>query len=77
MRRAAELLERHRAELERWLIRESGSIPGKAAQEVTASAGQLEMAAALISHPLGHVLPSLDAAAHEHSPAASRSASSA
>ncbi|HTX45103.1 MAG TPA: aldehyde dehydrogenase family protein [Solirubrobacteraceae bacterium] len=57
--RAAQLLERHRPELERWLIRESGSIPGKAAQEITASAGQLQMAAALISHPLGHVLPSL------------------
>jgi benzaldehyde dehydrogenase (NAD) len=57
--RAAELLERHRPELERWLIRESGSIPGKAAQEITASAGQLQMAAALISHPLGYVLPSL------------------
>ena len=59
VRRAAELLERHRPELERWLIRESGSIPGKAAVEITASAGQLEMAAALIAHPLGHVLPSL------------------
>jgi benzaldehyde dehydrogenase (NAD) len=59
VRRAAELLERHRPELERWLIRESGSIPGKAEQEITASAGQLEMAAALIAHPLGHVLPSL------------------
>ena len=59
VRRAAELLERHRPELERWLIRESGSIQGKAAQEITASAGQLEMAAALIAHPLGHVLPSL------------------
>jgi benzaldehyde dehydrogenase (NAD) len=59
VRRAAELMERHRAELERWLIRESGSITGKAAQEVTASIGQLEMAAALIAQPLGHVLPSL------------------
>jgi benzaldehyde dehydrogenase (NAD) len=59
VRRAADLLERHRPELERWLIRESGSIAGKAAQEITASAGQLEMAAALISHPLGHILPSL------------------
>jgi benzaldehyde dehydrogenase (NAD) len=59
VRRAAQLLERHRPELERWLIRESGSIQGKAAVEITASAGQLEMAAALIAHPLGHVLPSL------------------
>jgi benzaldehyde dehydrogenase (NAD) len=59
VRRAADLLERHRAELTRWLVRESGSITGKAAQEMTASAGQLEMASALISHPLGHLLPSL------------------
>ena len=59
VRRAAELFERHRPELERWLIRESGSIQGKAAQEITASAGQLEMAATLIAHPLGYVLPSL------------------
>src|SRR3984885_9776896 len=59
IRRAAELLERHRAELERWLIRESGSVLGKAAQEVTASIGQLDLAAALIAQPLGHELPSL------------------
>ena len=59
IRRAAELLERHRAELERWMIRESGSIAGKAAQEVTASIGQLDMAASLIAEPLGYQLPSL------------------
>jgi benzaldehyde dehydrogenase (NAD) len=59
IRRAADLLERYRPELERWLIRESGSIPGKAAQEVSASIGQLDVAAALIAQPLGYVLPSL------------------
>ena len=59
IRRAAALLESHRSELERWLIRESGSVPGKAAQEVTASIGQLDLAAALIAQPLGHELPSL------------------
>src|SRR5256885_16487423 len=59
IRRAAELMELHRAELVGWLIRESGSIGGKAAVEVSASIGQLDMAASLISHPLGHVLPSL------------------
>ncbi|MQA74426.1 MAG: aldehyde dehydrogenase family protein [Solirubrobacterales bacterium] len=59
VRRAAELLERHRAELIRWLVRESGSIPPKADNEISASIGQFEMAASLISHPLGHVLPSL------------------
>jgi len=57
--RAAELLERHRPELIRWLVRESGSIPPKADNEISASIGQFEMAASLISHPLGHTLPSL------------------
>lgn len=59
IRRAAELLERHRAELIRWLVREGGAIPPKADNEVSASIGQFEMAAALISHPLGQMLPSL------------------
>ena len=59
VRRAAELMERHRAELVRWLVREGGGIPPKADNEVTASIGQFDMAASLISHPLGHMLPSL------------------
>jgi benzaldehyde dehydrogenase (NAD) len=57
--RAAELLETHRAEITRWLVRESGSIPPKADVEISASIGQLDMACALIAHPLGHVLPSM------------------
>ena len=67
--KAAELFEQHRPELERWLIRESGSIPGKAAQEISASAGQLQMAAALIAHPLGLRAAVAHAGAHEHGPA--------
>ena len=59
VRRAAELIEQHRPELIGWLVRESGSIPPKADNELSASIGQFEMAAALISHPLGQVLPSL------------------
>ncbi|MGH2860647.1 MAG: benzaldehyde dehydrogenase [Solirubrobacteraceae bacterium] len=59
IRRAADLMEQHRAELERWLIRESGSIWGKANNEVSASIGQLTMAAALIGQPTGYDLPSL------------------
>jgi benzaldehyde dehydrogenase (NAD) len=59
IKRAAELMERHRDELTGWMIRESGSIGGKAAVEITASIGQLDMAASLISHPLGIMLPSL------------------
>jgi benzaldehyde dehydrogenase (NAD) len=59
IRRAAELMESHRAELIGWLVREGGAIPPKADNEVSASVGQFEMAASLISHPLGQVLPSL------------------
>ena len=59
VRRAAEALERHRAEIVKWIVRESGSIPPKADVEITASIGQLDMACALVSHPLGLVLPSL------------------
>jgi len=59
VRRAAELMERHRPELIHWLIRESGAIPPKADHEITASIGQLDMAAALVSQPLGLVLPSM------------------
>jgi benzaldehyde dehydrogenase (NAD) len=59
IRKAAELMEQHRAELIRWMVREGGAIPPKADNEVSASIGQFEMAASLISHPLGQVLPSL------------------
>ncbi len=59
VRRAGELLEQHRGEITEWMVRESGSIPPKAAVEITASIGQLDQAASLISYPLGHVLPSL------------------
>jgi benzaldehyde dehydrogenase (NAD) len=59
IRRAAELFERHRPELIRWSVREGGAIPPKADNEVSASIGQFDMAAALISHPLAQMLPSL------------------
>jgi benzaldehyde dehydrogenase (NAD) len=59
VRRAGELLERHRPELIRWLVREGGAIPPKADNEISASIGQFDIAASLISHPLGHELPSI------------------
>jgi len=59
IRKAAELMERHRQELIGWIVREGGGIPPKADNEVSASIGQFDMAAALISHPLGQVLPSM------------------
>jgi benzaldehyde dehydrogenase (NAD) len=42
VRRAGELLERYRGEIAGWMVRESGSIPPKAAFEITASIGQLD-----------------------------------
>ncbi len=59
VQRAAELMEKHRAELIHWLIRESGAIPPKADHEISASIGQLETAAALTSEPLEVELPSM------------------
>lgn len=58
VRRAGELLERHRAEIAGWMVRESGCIPPKADVEISASIGQLEQAASLTSDQLEHSLPS-------------------
>jgi benzaldehyde dehydrogenase (NAD) len=57
MRRAARILEDNRAQFERWLVREGGSIPGKAAFEVELVLGELWEAAALPTQPWGHLLP--------------------
>src|SRR5262249_25803617 len=59
VKRAGELMEKHRAELISWLIRESGAIPPKADHEISASIGQLDMAASLTSEQLEVELPSL------------------
>ena len=56
--RAAELLERHRAEIAGWMVRESGAIPPKVEHEIGASIGQLNEAASLISSPLEQELTS-------------------
>lgn len=57
MRRAAGILEANRAEFERWLVREGGSVPGKAAFEVDLVLGEFWEAAALPTQPWGHLLP--------------------
>ncbi len=59
VKRAGEIMEANREELSGWLIRETGSIPGKVAHEITASIGQLDQAAELASIPLSLELPSL------------------
>jgi benzaldehyde dehydrogenase (NAD) len=57
VRRAARILEDNRAEFERWLVREGGAIPGKAAFEVELVLGELWEAAALPTQPWGYLLP--------------------
>lgn len=61
VRRAAQLLQENRAEFERWLVREGGAVPGKAAFEVDLVLGELWEAAALPTQPCGHLLPTSEA----------------
>jgi benzaldehyde dehydrogenase (NAD) len=61
IRRAARILEDNRAEFERWLVREGGAIPGKAAFEVELVLGELWEAAALPTQPIGQLLPTSEA----------------
>ncbi|WP_326615022.1 aldehyde dehydrogenase family protein [Streptomyces scopuliridis] len=58
LRRAGDLFTAHAAELRDWLIRESGSVPGKADFELHVAAQECYEAAALASRPTGQVLPS-------------------
>ncbi|MEU7227845.1 aldehyde dehydrogenase family protein [Streptomyces chrestomyceticus] len=58
LRRAGDLIHRHAAELSEWIVREAGSVPGKAGFEIRTAAEECYEAAALAHHPLGQVLPS-------------------
>ena len=58
MRRAAAELERRRPIFEDWLVRETGSIRGKAADEVSFSIMELENAAFLALTASGDLIPS-------------------
>ncbi|MEU5110711.1 benzaldehyde dehydrogenase [Streptomyces longwoodensis] len=58
LRRAGDLFTEHADELRAWLVRESGSVPGKADFELHVAAQECYEAAALASRPAGHVLPS-------------------
>lgn len=61
LRRAGELWERHAEEVQGWLVREAGSVGAKAALETHVAAQECFEAAALPTHPHGHVLPSSQA----------------
>lgn len=58
LRRAGDLFTAHADELRGWLVRESGSVPGKADFELHVAAQECYEAAALASRPTGQVLPS-------------------
>ncbi|GAB2966865.1 benzaldehyde dehydrogenase [Amycolatopsis acidiphila] len=58
LRRAGDLWQEHADELRTWLVREAGSIPGKADFELHVAAQECYEAAALPSHPTGELLPS-------------------
>ncbi|MBN6041841.1 benzaldehyde dehydrogenase [Amycolatopsis sp. 195334CR] len=58
LRRAGQLWEDHADELRDWLVREAGSIPGKADFELHVAAQECYEAATLPSCPLGELLPS-------------------
>ena len=58
LRKAGDLFTAHADELHDWLVRESGSIPGKADFELHVAAQECYEAAALASRPAGQVLPS-------------------
>jgi benzaldehyde dehydrogenase (NAD) len=57
LRKAGDLFAAHADELRDWLVRESGSIPGKADFELHVAAQECYEAAALASRPAGQVLP--------------------
>lgn len=58
LRKAGDLFAAHADELREWLVRESGSIPGKADFELHVASQECYEAAALASRPAGQVLPS-------------------
>lgn len=58
LRKAGDLFAEHAGELRDWIVRETGSVTGKAEFELHVAAQECYEAAALASRPLGQVLPS-------------------
>ncbi|WP_336207555.1 benzaldehyde dehydrogenase [Nonomuraea sp. LPB2021202275-12-8] len=57
LRRAGRLFEEHAQEIQDWIVREAGSVPGKAGFETHVAAQECYEAAALASQPFGEMLP--------------------
>ena len=60
LRNAVRIVESHSKEITEWIIRETGSVPGKAAFEIGLAVGELHHSAALLTQPIGQILPSAD-----------------
>src|SRR5215469_5792378 len=60
LRDAARVIEVHRAEITEWIIRETGGVRLKAEFEITIAIGELHHSAALLTQPIGQILPSPD-----------------
>lgn len=56
-RRAAAIMEGHREELARWIVRESGGLRVKADMELRSASNALHAAAAMMGEPQGLVMP--------------------
>jgi benzaldehyde dehydrogenase (NAD) len=60
MRQAARVIEDNTPEIVSWIIRETGGVTAKAGYEVAMAVGELFYAAALLTQPIGQILPSAD-----------------
>ncbi len=57
LRRAGALIEQHAPELQAWMVRETGSVPGMAGFGTYVASQECYEAAALASRPVGEILP--------------------
>ncbi len=60
MREAARIIESSAEEITEWIVRETGGIPPKAGYEIAIAVGELHHSAALLTQPIGQILPSAD-----------------
>ena len=58
LRQAARVIEENSHEIVSWIIRETGGVTAKAGYEVAMATGELYHSAALLTQPIGQILPS-------------------
>jgi len=60
LRQAARVIEENTQEIMNWIIRETGGVTAKAGYEIAMATGELYHSAALLTQPIGQILPSAD-----------------